>query len=498
MKQIFEIDKIFEVGNIIISIKSFITKDSRVKIVVKFFNFISICLFFKDKNIYSKEIRNIIIENYGILSKHCPIFEIGNIIISIKSFITKDSRVKIVVKFFNFISICLFFKDKNIYSKEIRNTYIIDYEILEKFRPIYVKYDKKDKFETDIKTIAWYLPQFHTFKENDEWWGKGFTEWTNVKKALPLYDGHYQPRTPHKDIGYYDLSDVNVMRKQVEIAKNYGLYGFCFYHYDFSGKRLMQKVVDNYIKYKDIDFNFCLSYANENWTKKWDGAENDILIKQDYSEKNDKKFIESLQVYLDDKRYIRIDDKPVLLVYKPFIFPNINKTTEIWRNYQIKKTVKDLFLIFTVSALFDKSKCEAKYFGFDEYVDFTIHNAMNGRKLRVNGKANVRSYREFVNEIVNLDNFANIKSYKDLFLMWDNSPRTKKHSILDNFSFDLYREWIKYNIKYTRENFNKDRRFMFINAWNEWGEGTYLEPDEKNGYMALNILYEELLKFSNK
>lgn len=342
------------------------------------------------------------------------------------------------------------------------------------------------------------MPQFYTFKENDEWWGKGFTEWTNVKKALPLYDGHYQPRTPHKDIGYYDLSDVNVMRKQVEIAKNYGLYGFCFYHYDFSGKRLMQKVVDNYIKYKDIDFNFCLSYANENWTKKWDGAENDILIKQDYSEKNDKKFIESLQVYLDDKRYIRIDDKPVLLVYKPFIFPNINKTTEIWRNYQIKKTGKDLFLIFTVSALFDKSKCEAKYFGFDEYVDFTIHNAMNGRKLRVNGKANVRSYREFVNEIVNLDNFANIKSYKDLFLMWDNSPRTKKHSILDNFSFDLYREWIKYNIKYTRENFNKDRRFMFINAWNEWGEGTYLEPDEKNGYMALNILYEELLKFSNK
>lgn len=344
------------------------------------------------------------------------------------------------------------------------------------------------------RVIAFYLPQYHPFKENDEWWGKGFTEWTNVKKAVPLYEGHYQPRVPHKDIGYYDLSDINVMRKQIEIAKNYGLYGFCFYHYDFSGKRLMEKVVDNYIKCKDIDFNFCLSYANENWTRKWDGAENEILIKQDYSERYDKNFIESLQIYFDDERYIKIDGKPILLVYKPFIFPCINKTTEIWRNYQLKNTGKDLFLIFTSSTSFDKSKYSPNYFGFDEYVDFTIHDAMDGIKLRVNGKTNIRSYRRFVNNIINSDISTDVKSYKDLFLLWDNSPRTKKYHVLDNFSFDLYREWIKYNIKYTRENFKEDRRFMFINAWNEWGEGTYLEPDEKNGYTALNILYEELLK----
>lgn len=426
------------------------------------------------------------------------IFEMGNIIINIKIFlIENNNKVRVVIKIFNFISICIFFKDKYIYKKNIRNI-LFGPEILEKFQPIYTEYEKKNTINTDIKTIAWYLPQFHTFKENDEWWGKGFTEWTNVKKAVPLYEGHYQPRVPHKDIGYYDLSDINVMRKQVEIAKNYGLYVFCFYHYDFSGKRLMEKVVDNYIKCKDIDFNFCLSYANENWTRKWDGAENEILIKQDYSERDDKNFIKSLQIYFDDERYIKIDGKPILLVYKPFIFPDINKTAEIWRNYQIKNTGKDLFLIFTCSAMFDKSKYNPNHFGFDEYVDFTIHNAIYGAKLRVNGKANAISYRSFVNDIINSDISTDVKSYKDLFLLWDNSPRTKIHSLLDNFSFDLYREWIKYNIKYTRENFKEDRRFMFINAWNEWGEGTYLEPDEKNGYTALNILYEELLKFSKK
>ena len=426
------------------------------------------------------------------------IFEMGNIIINIKVFlIENNNKVRVVIKIFNFISICVFFKDKYIYKKNIRNI-LFGPEILEKFKPIYTEYEKKNSVNTDIKTIAWYLPQFHTFKENDEWWGKGFTEWTNVKKAVPLYEGHYQPRVPHEDISYYDLSDINVMRKQVEIAKNYGLYGFCFYHYDFSGKRLMEKVVDNYIKCKDIDFNFCLSYANENWTRKWDGSENEILIKQDYSEKDDKNFIESLQIYFDDERYIKIDGKPILLVYKPFIFPDINKTTEIWRNYQIKNTGKDLFLIFTCSGMFDKSKYNPNHFGFDEYVDFTIHNVMYRRKIRLNGDANVISYREYVRGIVDSDISIDVKSYKDLFLLWDNSPRTKKHHILDNFSFDLYREWIKYNIKYTRENFKEDRRFMFINAWNEWGEGTYLEPDEKNGYTALNILYEELLKFSKK
>ena len=146
--------------------------------------------------------------------------------------------------------------------------------------------------------------------------------------------------------------------------------------------------------------------------------------------------------------------------------------------------------------MFDKVKVCSEYFGFDEYVDFSIHEAIFGRKLNINEQVNVRSDRKFVNDIISLNTqfSMDIKSYKDLFLLWDNSP--KKHSILDNFSFDLYREGIKYNIKYTRENFKEDRQFMFINAWNEWGEGTYLEPDEKNGYTALNILYEELLKSS--
>lgn len=421
-----------------------------------------------------------------------PLVEIGNSLLKISLFLIERNRVRVLIKIFNFIKICLFFKNK---VEDINNnTDLVEYkscisivESHEPFKAQYTEYKKKVNLQTDIKTIAWYLPQFHTFKENDEWWGKDFTEWTNVKKSKPLYEGHYQPRIPHSDLGYYDLSDINVMKKQIDIAKNYGLYGFCFYHYDFAGKRLMEKPVDNFVQDKNIDFNFCLSFANENWTRAWDGLNDHILIKQNYSKKDDLRFIQSLQKYFDDDRYIKIDGKPVFLVYRPLLFPDINATTERWRNYQKQKTGKDLFLIFTRS--FSKPIEDAQYYGFDIYTDFSIHSSINSNK--VNTQPLTNSYKSFVENITNITP-QNIR-YKDLFLMWDNSPRKKNNSyILENFNLHSYRKWLQYNIEYTRNNFEQDKRLMFINAWNEWGEGTYLEPDTANGYTFLDILADEL------
>lgn len=421
-----------------------------------------------------------------------PLIEIGNCLLKIDLFLVENNRVRVLIKIFNVITICIFFKNKT--EDRYNNSDLIEYkdcitpiEEYIPFKPQYTEYKKLEKFKTDIKTIAWYLPQFHTFKENDEWWGKGFTEWTNVKKAKPLYEGHYQPRVPHKDLGYYDLSDINVMKKQAEIAKNYGVYGFCFYHYDFAGKRLMEKPVDNFLKDKSINFNFCLSFANENWTRAWDGLNNNILIKQNYSKKDDLRFIESLQKYFDDDRYIKINGKPVFLVYRPLLFPDIKATTERWRNYQKQKTGKDLFLIFTRSL--SKPIENAEHYGFDMYVDFSIHSV--GYAKKVNTQYRTNSYKNWVENTINAKPI-NVR-YKDLFLLWDNTARRKKNfNILENFSFDYYRKWLKYNIEYTRANFEEDKRLMFINAWNEWGEGTYLEPDEANGYTALDILAQEL------
>ena len=158
-----------------------------------------------------------------------------------------------------------------------------------------------------VKPIALYLPQFHTFPENDEWWGRGFTEWTNVKKAKPLFDGHYQPHIPHPDIGYYDLSDVNVMRRQADIAKKYGIYGFCFYYYHFAnGKRLLEKPLDNWLSAKDIDLPFCYCWANENWTRAWDGGDKEVIMPQDYGRDNLLSMFANMLTAFKDSRYIKV------------------------------------------------------------------------------------------------------------------------------------------------------------------------------------------------
>ena len=264
--------------------------------------------------------------------------------------------VKIIfLVFFNCLSFVLIIKNKQylkrIFNNNIQNsnswnniTYInIDNEFF-----VFEENIDYSNYSTDIKAIALYLPQFHYIKENNKWWGENFTEWTNVKKAKPLYEGHHQPRKPgdeKKYLGYYLLINASTIQKQVELAKSHGIYGFGIYYYWFSGKRLLEKPLDIFLKNKNIDFPFLLIWANENWSRNWNGGNRDILIKQNYRLKDPEYFIKDIKKYIKDNRYIRINGKSVIGIYEPLKIPQLNKTVSIWRKLAQKYGIGDLYII---------------------------------------------------------------------------------------------------------------------------------------------------------
>ncbi|MDJ0634982.1 MAG: glycoside hydrolase family 99-like domain-containing protein [Xenococcaceae cyanobacterium MO_188.B29] len=182
----------------------------------------------------------------------------------------------------------------------------------------------------NIKAIAFYLPQYHPIPENDKWWGKGFTEWTSVAKAKPLFKDHYQPHLP-ADLGFYDLRLPEVRQAQADLAREYGIYGFCYYHYWFNGKRLLERPFNEVLESGKPDFPFCLCWANENWTRRWDGQDREILIEQKYSVVDDREHIKSLISAFKDPRYIKIDGKPLFLIYRVNSLPDPSLTQKIWR-----------------------------------------------------------------------------------------------------------------------------------------------------------------------
>ena len=203
-------------------------------------------------------------------------------------------------------------------------------------------------YSTDIKTIALYLPQYHFIKENNIWWGENFTEWTNVKKAKPLYEGHHQPRKPGDEkgyLGYYLLTNASTIKKQVELARSHGIYGFGIYYYWFSGKKLLEKPLDIYIMNKEIDFPFLIIWANENWSRNWNGGNRSVLIRQYYRSKDPEYFIKDIQKYIKDNRYIRINGKTVIGIYEPLKIPQLKKTLSIWRKEAQKYGNGELYII---------------------------------------------------------------------------------------------------------------------------------------------------------
>lgn len=359
---------------------------------------------------------------------------------------------------------------------------------------------------TDKRLIAINLPQFHPFKENDEWWGKGFTEWTNVTKAKPRFKGHYQPHLP-ADTGFYDLRLPEAREMQAEMARKYGIYGFCYYHYWFNGKQLMERPVNEIIMSGKPDFPFMLCWANENWTRAWDGGEKEILIEQHYSKEDDIAHMEYLcKNIFSDPRYIRIDNRPFFAVYKPELFPNIKETIKTWRMEAEKHGIQ-LYLGFMRA-----DKTPRKKFldiGFDISIDFQpifpkkekwwfdLNAWIDGLRHRLLKKADsirpvLYSYEKYISEYCKKFDNSEIKQFPCITPNWDNSPRRPKKSFLafKDSSPILYGKWLKFIL----DNFtpySTEENFIFINAWNEWAEGNHLEPDQKWGlsYLEETIRY---------
>lgn len=344
------------------------------------------------------------------------------------------------------------------------------------------------------RLIAIHLPQFHPFKENDEWWGKGFTEWRNVAKARPRFRGHYQPHVP-ADLGFYDLRLEETRIAQAQLAQQYGIYGFCYYHYWFNGHQLMERPLEEILSSGRPDFPFMLCWANENWTRAWDGGVCNTLIKQDYSEQDDREHIRFLcEHYFKDKRYIRIHHRPVFCIYRSASFPDIEKSIAIMRD-EAKKHGEELYLCrFESHGLHGEQYLKA---GFDAAVDFQpymgykSHNPLKIFKTHFNSLYSrfyhktyfsmVDDYEKYVRSV--LRNPVDYKRYPCVCPMWDNSSRRvgMPFYALKNSTPQKYEYWLSETIKGFKP-FSSEEDFVFINAWNEWAEGNHLEPDLKWGH----------------
>lgn len=349
-----------------------------------------------------------------------------------------------------------------------------------------------------VRLICFYLPQFHAIPENDAWWGEGFTEWTNVRPAQPQFSGHYQPRVPG-ELGYYNLLNKGVQARQIELAKLYGIEGFCFYFYWFGGKRLLEAPIENYLADQNLDLPFCLCWANENWSRRWDGKEHEVLISQEYSTEDDIEFINYISRYLLDPRYIKINGRPLLLVYRPQLLPSAKVTAERWRKWCLNNGVGEIYLAYTQS--FEMT--DPIEYGFDAAIEFPPNNATppnmtsDIKATSPSFAGTVYDWRHFVRRSEQYKQ-SSYRLFRSVCPSWDNAARRKNGgTIFLNSSPRLYRRWLSNAIKDTLKNqSNSDERLVFVNAWNEWAEGTYLEPDAGYGYAYLQATRGALAEFS--
>lgn len=367
-----------------------------------------------------------------------------------------------------------------------------------------------------MKIIALYLPQFHEIPENNEWWGEGFTEWTNMKKAKPLFKDHYQPRIPLNK-NYYDLSKVETLKWQAKLAHDYGIYGFCFYHYWFNGHLLLEKPMELLLEHPEIEINYCISWANENWTNGWVSSNNKILIGHDFSDEQDWiDHFKYLLPFFKDHRYIKEDGKPIMTIYVPHHISKLKKMLNLWNNMAIKNGLNGLKYIYQhpnsyIDETMDKSLFD---YGVEFQPQFTsLISSSKKKQLLAVWAPKISAWLQ-KNFGIHLGLFSNkeqltILSYDDTwkkilnhrpkynnmipsaFIDWDNTPR-KGHrgSVYIGASPEKFKKYFAQLIVNTRKFYKTDKIFIF--AWNEWAEGGYLEPDEKFGFGYLNAIKEVL------
>lgn len=348
--------------------------------------------------------------------------------------------------------------------------------------------------EVATKLIAFYLPQFHRIPENDEWWGTGFTEWTNTRKARPLYEGHYQPREPYQ-FNYYNLRHAQVREWQAELATQYGVYGFCYYHYWFKGKLLLETPLHDMLSSGKPDFPFCLSWANEPWTRNWDGRNDQVLIHQEYGDRKEWKehFYYLLDVFRDP-RYIRVENKPIFIIYRAELIEDCLEMLEYWHKLARRSGLDGIYFIETMGGF-----PLASHDIFDARLQFepmytTVHDVPLNAFHQVYHSVKLSEERTRELTLVNYDavwtrmierTFAPTekKTFLGGFVDWDNTARRGKDAfVFRGASPEKFGHYLRQLVQKADQMGNE---FTFINAWNEWAEGTYLEPDQKHGYAYL-------------
>jgi lipopolysaccharide biosynthesis protein len=373
-----------------------------------------------------------------------------------------------------------------------------------------------------VRPIAIVLPQFHPIPENDEWWGPGFTEWRNVVKARPRFRGHYQPHLP-RDLGFYDLRLPETREAQAALARRYGIYGFCYYHYWFNGRRLLQEPVERVLASGRPDFPFMLAWANENWTRVWNGGEKEVLISQEYSEFDHANHVRHLIPFFKDPRYITIDGKPVFAIYKDGGIPDVERAVEIFRREAARERVELYMCRFDVRG---QRREPPEALGFDAAIEFhpftksssvyleerksrhrrgkagscaiRVANGVRrllgwGNRFQIKESDKIYDYEDYVRHDLSRD-LTRYKTFPGVFPGWDNTSR-REHggaTIFINSSPEAFGRWVEKKVRrYTPP--NEDENLFFINAWNEWAEGNHLEPCERFGLRYLEAFSMALL-----
>jgi GT2 family glycosyltransferase/2-polyprenyl-3-methyl-5-hydroxy-6-metoxy-1,4-benzoquinol methylase len=344
----------------------------------------------------------------------------------------------------------------------------------------------------DVRVIAFYLPQFHPMPENDLWWGAGFTEWNNVAKALPNFVGHDQPRIP-ADLGFYDLRLAEVMEAQWKLAASYGIDGFCYYYYWFDGHRLLDRPLKRLLDPKRPAHPFCLCWANENWTRRWDGKDDDILMAQNHSPEDDLAVLNDIAKYMRNPAYIRIRDKYMVLVYRTDLFPDFAATAGRWREEARRIGLGELYIVMIDSFRFAGASVNPADYGCDASMEFPAHylpdtKIPEGALLNADFRGEVGSYEDSVVRFATREH-PGFKRFRTVMPGWDNTPRRQDNAfILENPTPGVFQAWLEIAIAETKRDFQGEERLVFINAWNEWGEGAYLEPDRRFGHAFLQAV----------